>query len=153
MEIAFRLGTPAEFSALADLWRRSVRATHDFLTSADIDQLYGEVRDQYLAGVELHVAETDGLLAGFMGLSGCQTGEPSNGCKVEMLFIDPAMRGKGVGSALLLRARKLYGPLAVDVNEQNPAALGFYEAQGFRVVGRSPLDGQGRSFPLLHLKE
>jgi putative acetyltransferase len=42
--------------------------------------------------------------------------------------------------------------LAVDVNEQNEAALGFYEALGFSVVGRSPTDAEGRPFPTLHMK-
>jgi putative acetyltransferase len=40
----------------------------------------------------------------------------------------------------------------VDVNEQNPAAVGFYEALGFVVVSRSPVDGDGRPFPLLHMR-
>jgi putative acetyltransferase len=44
------------------------------------------------------------------------------------------------------------GALAVDVNEQNEAALGFYEALGFSVVGRSPTDEAGRPFPVLHMK-
>jgi putative acetyltransferase len=40
----------------------------------------------------------------------------------------------------------------LDVNEQNPQALGFYQHQGFVITGRSPLDGQGNPFPLLHLR-
>jgi putative acetyltransferase len=40
----------------------------------------------------------------------------------------------------------------VDVNEQNPDAVGFYQHLGFNVIGRSPLDGQGNPFPLLHLE-
>ncbi len=40
----------------------------------------------------------------------------------------------------------------VDVNEQNTQALDFYLRRGFHVVGRSPLDGQGRPYPLLHLR-
>jgi ribosomal protein S18 acetylase RimI-like enzyme len=44
------------------------------------------------------------------------------------------------------------GDLTVDVNEQNPAARGFYEALGFVVVGRSPLDEGGRPFPVLHMR-
>jgi putative acetyltransferase len=38
------------------------------------------------------------------------------------------------------------------VNEQNAAALGFYEALGFEVVARSPLDDTGRPYPLLHMR-
>ena len=44
------------------------------------------------------------------------------------------------------------GALAVDVNEQNEAALRFYEALGFSVAGRSPPDAAGRPFPILHMK-
>ena len=44
------------------------------------------------------------------------------------------------------------GASQVDVNEQNPKALGFYLKQGFAVAGRSPLDGGGRPFPILHLR-
>lgn len=40
----------------------------------------------------------------------------------------------------------------VDVNEQNPDAVGFYRRMGFEIVGRLPLDGQGRPFPVLHMR-
>jgi putative acetyltransferase len=38
----------------------------------------------------------------------------------------------------------------VDVNEQNPQAIGFYEHIGFKKVARSPLDEQGKPYPLFH---
>ena len=41
--------------------------------------------------------------------------------------------------------------LTVDVNEQNPQAVGFYRHYGFIQVARSPLDGEGKPFPLLHM--
>jgi putative acetyltransferase len=53
---------------------------------------------------------------------------------------------------LVEHARLIKGPLTVDVNEQNPLALQFYERMGFKVVGRSELDGGGKPFPLLHLQ-
>ena len=40
----------------------------------------------------------------------------------------------------------------LDVNEQNPQALGFYFRQGFEVVGRSEQDGMGQPYPLLHMR-
>ena len=39
----------------------------------------------------------------------------------------------------------------VDVNEQNPQALGFYQHYGFEVIDRSPLDGSGKPYPILHM--
>lgn len=142
-----RPGVAAEFPTLADLWRRSVAATHTFLPEAVMDELYPEVRDIYLPAVELWVAERNGVPLAFMGLS------HNDITRVEMLFVDPDARGSGLGSALLGHARKLHGRLAVDVNEQNESARGFYLSQGFTVTGRSELDGQGRPYPLLLLRE
>lgn len=128
---------------LLEIWERSVRATHDFLTEADIAALLPQVRDVYLDAVEIWVHEdADGVANGFIGLAGAQ---------VEMLFLDPDRRGQGIGTRLLDHARRLRGALTVDVNEQNPAAHGFYRRYGFVDTGRSETDGQGRPFPLIHM--
>ncbi|MNC71507.1 putative N-acetyltransferase YjaB [compost metagenome] len=41
---------------------------------------------------------------------------------------------------------------SLDVNEQNPQALGFYEHMGFEVYERSEFDEQGNHFPILHMR-
>ena len=71
---------------------------------------------------------------------------------LEALFIDPDQRGNGIGKAFILRAIAAHPELTTDVNEQNPDALGFYENIGFVRTGRSALDGQGRAYPLIHLR-
>jgi putative acetyltransferase len=97
----------------------------------------------WLPAVELWVAVDDNHSPiGFIGL---------NKNHVEMLFIAPDLRGKGIGRALLDHARSSRSQMSVDVNEQNPEAAGFYLHSGFVQTGRSPLDGEGRPFPLLHL--
>jgi putative acetyltransferase len=54
---------------------------------------------------------------------------------------------------LVAHAQELRGgALTVDVNEQNAAARGFYEALGFDVVARSLLDETGRPYPILHMR-
>ena len=70
---------------------------------------------------------------------------------IEMLFIAPEARGSGVGRLLVAHAIQRQGARRVDVNEQNAQALGFYQHLGFEVTGRSPLDGQGKPYPLLHM--
>ncbi|WP_320175596.1 GNAT family N-acetyltransferase [Maridesulfovibrio sp.] len=136
--------TKTDYSDLIELWERSVRATHDFLTDGDIEYLRPLILEQYFDAVELKcVNDSHGKILGFCGVA------EGN---LEMLFVDPQSRGKGVGSALCAYVIDNLAVTKVDVNEQNPQALGFYEHIGFRVVGRSALDGQGKPFPLLHME-
>jgi putative acetyltransferase len=136
---------PDDVPLLLDLWLRSVRATHTFLTEQDIDALVPAVR-KYLESSALWVVCRDrSKPIGFMGLTDIN---------VDSLFIAPEYFGLGAGRALLNHARRLVGkPLRVEVNEQNPHAVKFYEANGFRIVGRSALDHAGRPFPLLQMIE
>ncbi|WP_194791094.1 GNAT family N-acetyltransferase [Pseudomonas sp. UFMG81] len=129
---------------LTELWEASVRATHDFLPEGYIERLRPLVREQYLSFVELRAwRDGDGRIHGFAGV---------HDGKLEMLFVDPACRGQGIGKALLASVVDELGVSEVDVNEQNPQAVGFYLKQGFVRIGRSEVDGQGDPYPLLHLK-
>ena len=74
-----------------------------------------------------------------------------DGRKIEMLFVAPEVFGEGLGRRLVEYGFSALGVTAVDVNEENPAARGFYEHMGFRVVGRSEHDGQGTPHPILHM--
>jgi putative acetyltransferase len=121
-----------------------VRATHDFLREEDIQKMKPLVRDEYLYLVTLFgIRGADGRITGFVGVA-------EN--KIEMLFIHPDVRGRGIGKQLLKYATAHLGADEVDVNEQNGQAVGFYLHAGFKVMGRSERDGQGQPFPLLHLK-
>ncbi|GIG36248.1 acetyltransferase [Cellulomonas pakistanensis] len=134
---------PAEYPALVAIWRSAVDATHDFLAPAHRDAIEAALASDYLPAVLLTVAEVDGRPAGFSGvLDGT----------LEMLFVDAARRGSGIGSALLEHAVEEHGVTAVDVNEQNVGAAGFYARHGFEVVGRSETDEAGRPYPVLHLR-
>lgn len=138
-------GTPEDHEALLGIWLRSVRATHHFLSEADIDELFPIVRDAALPSLELWVlCSNEAEPMGSMGLSGA---------RVEALFIDPSSFRLGGGKRLLDHARALKGALTVDVNEQNPQAVQFYQANGFEMIGRSERDIGGRPFPLLHMRE
>lgn len=84
-----------------------------------------------------------GTLLGFVG---------TDGETVEMLFLHPQSRGRGIGSRLLEFAVDSYGASQLDVNEQNEQARGFYEHKGFDVVGRSETDDMSDPFPILHMR-
>lgn len=51
--------------------------------------------------------------------------------RLEMLFILPEERGKGVGRKLIQYGIQKYEINEGTVNEQNPQAVGFYEHLGF----------------------
>jgi putative acetyltransferase len=140
-----RPAMPTDREALLEVWLRSVRATHKFLTEEDVQSFLPLVRD-YLASDESEfwvLATGAGATMGFMGLTGS---------KLEALFLAPEFHGQGGGRKLVQHAQQLRGELTVDVNEQNPAACRFYQACGFVVEGRSELDSTGRPFPLLHMR-
>lgn len=129
---------------LIEIWEASVRATHDFLSEEDLQELKPLILEQYFDAVDLRCAKaSDGEILGFCGV---------HDGNIEMLFISPDTRGNGIGSLLASHAIKAQGVTKVDVNEQNGQALGFYRHIGFSVTGRSPLDGQGKPYPLLHME-
>lgn len=134
-----------DYVEIVDVWEASVRETHDFLTENDIARLKPLVLNTYLDAVDLDCVKNEaGEIVGFIGIQGD---------RIEMLFIDPDYRGKSVGKFLTRYATEEVGATKVDVNEQNTQAVGFYEHLGFEVIGRSPFDGQGKPFPLLHMKK
>lgn len=70
---------------------------------------------------------------------------------LEMLFIAPDERGKGLGRLLIQYGIENYAVERLTVNEQNPQAKGFYEHMGFQVYKRTELDEQGTPYPLLYM--
>ena len=72
--------------------------------------------------------------------------------RLEMLFLLPEVRGKGLGRALPQYGIDRYGLRELAVNEQNPQARGFYERMGFHVYRRTEMDGQGEPYPLLYMR-
>lgn len=141
--VQVRESQAGDVAALADIWRRSVLATHDFLSPEHFREIERIVAEAYIPQAPLWVACDEAAVpVGFMGLTGSH---------VDALFVDPDVRGKGIGRTLLAHARATCGPLTVDVNEQNAQAVGFYRKMGFHDTGRSALDGDGRPYPLLHM--
>lgn len=137
-----RMSRPDEGDQVVAIWKSSVDATHDFLTADDRKEIEKEVVGFFSETPVWVAVNADDQPLGFMFL---------HDGHMEALFIDAAARGLGVGKALLLHALSIYPNLTIDVNEQNQQAVGFYQHMGFQVTGRSPLDGQGRAYPLLHL--
>jgi putative acetyltransferase len=145
-DFSVRPARASDRAALLDLWERSARATHRFLTENDIAALRPFVAQELASdALDWWILESAGHApVAFLGLAARS---------IEGLFVDPDHLGKGAGTLLVAHAQSLIGgALTVDVNEQNEDARRFYEARGFKVIGRSDLDSEGRPFPILHLK-
>lgn len=131
-------------AALCALWEESVRATHHFLNETDIEGLMPYV-GQGLAGVShLYVCGTYDSPTAFIGIEGE---------KIEMLFVSPRCFRMGLGRKLVDVAIRNHQAINVDVNEQNPGAIRFYERLGFRLVSRMDTDLQGNPFPILSMTQ
>ncbi|NWC09547.1 GNAT family N-acetyltransferase [Pseudomonas agarici] len=134
----------SDYPELTAVWEASVRATHDFLPDSYIELLKNLVLTRYLDAVMLICTrDSHQRITGFAGVAAG---------RVEMLFIAPQNRGQGLGKLLLGYAIEHLNADELDVNEQNPQAIGFYFKQGFEVIDRSARDGMGQPYPLLHLR-
>lgn len=141
--MSIRRGTPADVPRAIEIWRAAVDATHGFLTPEDRAEIDALVAEQFLPNAELWLAVDEaGETQGFLVMDGTM---------IDALFVDPKVHGRGFGTALLDHALTLSPEATVDANEQASNALPFYLSRGFRIVGRSPTDGQGRPYPMVHL--
>ena len=112
---------------LLDVWERSVRETHLFLSDGEIEEIKKYVPAALTAVPDLIVEiNTEGT--------------------------PPEERGRGLGRMLLEYGITKYGVKELTVNEQNPQAKGFYEHMGFRVRERSEIDEQGNPYPILFME-
>ncbi len=132
----------ADYPRLVEIWESAVLHTHDFLKEEDF-LYYKERLPSCFPYVALFGFEQDGILVGFIGIA------EGN---VEMLFVNDSCGGKGIGKQLISYVIRDFGVTKVDVNEQNPQAVGFYEHMGFRLVSKSELDGEGKPYPILHMQ-
>ncbi|MCI9405460.1 MAG: GNAT family N-acetyltransferase [Oscillospiraceae bacterium] len=136
--------TPLLIQNLLTIWEESVRATHLFLSDAEIKQIKEYVPQALSRVTHLIIAEREqDVPIAFMGVE-------HN--RLEMLFLSPSERGRGLGRQLLEYGMQDYGVLELTVNEQNPQAVRFYEHLGFETYKRTDCDEEGRPYPLLHMR-
>lgn len=127
---------------LINIWEKSVRATHHFLTEDDVQFYKPLILNEYFRQVQLFGITDGQILVGFIGLEGRN---------IQMLFLDPDKRGKGFGKLLVHFAMENFAAKYVDVNEQNEEAVGFYRHLGFSPVARYDHDAAGKPYPVLSM--
>jgi GNAT superfamily N-acetyltransferase len=126
---------PEEIARVVDVWERSRWDALPWLeermghTHEDNLRFF---RDNVAARNQVWVALDEGTVVGLLALAEST---------IEQLFVDPEWQGRGVGSALIERAKALApGGLGLFTHQRNARARRFYERRGFRAVsfGTSP---------------
>ena len=145
-DITIRLASQDETRVLTELSLRSKRSNgyDEAFMAACREEL--TVTRQSLAEGEYWVAECGGLC----GCACLLTDPDGRGGEVHAFFIDPAWQRRGVGRLLWrkLAERAREKGLAELRLDADPAAVPFYEAMGFTVVGEAPSGSiPGRKLP------
>lgn len=129
---------------LVNIWERSVKISHKFLTEQEINNIKKYVPEAIINVPFLIVMYDNNKSLGFIGI---------NKNKIEMLFIDDKFIGKGIGSALMSYAFSKYIINEVTVNVENDKAHNFYLKHGFYDYERKKVDEQGNPYPIIIMKK
>jgi len=131
---------PAHRPAMGDLWVESwARTLPEIDFAARRPWLESHLDQLAASGARVEVAlAADGAVAGFVVI------HPATGY-LDQLAVGPAHWGTGAAEALMAQARRLSPALvALDVNQDNPRAVRFYEKMGLAIVseGENPMSGR-----------
>ena len=129
----------ADEDAVIELWRRSWQTAYPQIDFAERVAWWRERwRDELVPRAQIIVAETDGVLEGFI------TVDPQTGY-LDQITVAPECWGSNI-AAMLLDAGKRLSPTGLDllVNKDNARAIAFYEKHGFVLAGDdvNPLSGR-----------
>jgi ribosomal protein S18 acetylase RimI-like enzyme len=127
-DVRIRGASPDDADAVADVFIAAF-GTLTFLpklhTDAETDDFITNI---VLPNDDVLVAEIDGTIAGFVAMS-------NGGRSIEHLYVHPGFQGRGIGSALLERAKALMPDgFSLWVFQANTGARRFYERHGLRAV-------------------
>ncbi|QDU89459.1 putative N-acetyltransferase YjaB [Pirellulimonas nuda] len=117
-----------DLEAVLSSWEQAARLAHPFLAEEFLAQERKNLPELYLPNAETWVAEIDGAAVGFVALIGNEIGG---------LFLLPSHHGKGIGRALVDKAREVRGTLEVEVFSRNSIGRRFYANCGFEEIGES----------------
>lgn len=126
---------------VADVWYQASLIAHSFLSEEFLISERQMLSERWLPMSETIVYEADGRVVGFLSLVGNEVGA---------IFVDPNHQRQGVGRALMDAAHEARPFLELEVFEANSGGRQFYEAYGFRLVGRHTNEASGH--PALRLR-
>ena len=142
MSFQFKLAQSQDYPRIMEIWESAVKATHDFLSDEDFNYFKEVIPRDYLPHLDVYLISHNSETQGFAAVADGH---------LEMLFVHNDSRGKGFGKNLFQYMKAKTKLTKVDVNEQNPKAIGFYEKMGFRKISKSEKDSSGKDYPIIHM--
>jgi GNAT superfamily N-acetyltransferase/uncharacterized damage-inducible protein DinB len=110
------------------MWRRSFEAALGIVDPHPISEQWAYLLDVVVPANRILLALDGQRVVAFVAASDE---------RLDLLYVDPDYQGKGIGSRLLQWAKdQSSGRLSLFTFERNQRAQHFYEARGFKVVGR-----------------
>lgn len=126
----------SDLDRVLEIWLASNTQAHDFIPRAYWEGQLEAVR-ALLPQADITVWQAEsGEVQGFIGL---------NGDFIEGLFVWPAAQGRGIGRALLDRAREGRARLTLHVYQKNTRAAAFYTRAGFSAMEEGLDDATGEA--------
>ncbi|MDR0807282.1 MAG: N-acetyltransferase [Enterobacteriaceae bacterium] len=121
---------PDDIDALMQLWLTTTIEAHPFIAKEYWLESEPLVRNVYIPDATTWVYTDNGKIGGFISVMEQQF--------IGALFVDAALRGKGIGKALINQVKEEYPKLLLEVYKENTPALEFYQAMNFQIVSEQP---------------
>lgn len=136
---SLRPATAADRRAMSDLWVVSWAKTMPEIDFEARRPWLAEHLDTLAAGGALiRTAVANGTVAGFVVI------HPGTGY-LDQIAVAPGFWGRGAAEALMAEAKRVSPTLvALDVNQENPRAVRFYQKMGLSITGEgeNPMSGR-----------
>lgn len=130
---------PKDLDETVALWYRTwTRTFPDLEHPQTPDEWKARFRDEIVPRQTVWIAEIDGTIAGFMAMV-------KGAGYIDQMFVDEEFQGRGVGTALMAKAKELSpSGLSLHTLQRNTTACAFYERRGFRPgdTGINRVNGQ-----------
>jgi ribosomal protein S18 acetylase RimI-like enzyme len=161
MTVFIRSATAADLPAVERLLRASWHAAYDSIYGSEkIESSSRAWHNQSALKANLErpwseflVADTGEAIAGVAYAS--QSSEDF--VMLHQLYVDPALTGRGIGAQLLEECFESFPEakaFRLEVDEQNPRAVAFYQGFGFRETGRIANCGrEGSAMPAIVMEK
>ncbi len=110
--------------AVMQIWKNENIKAHSFILRDYWNNNFEYVKTA-LSEAEIYIFDENSEILGFIGL---------NGSYVEGIFVNSGSQHKGIGTALLNKAKEMHSELTLSVYEKNIKARLFYEKNGFEII-------------------